>query len=247
MGRITGRSQLSIEQASLLLKVLLALAIVVSTVAASLISLYLQRVVPSGAGPAYAIFDYNQEVVGVSILGAVLPILVAVIAIVVIYFFSWPASVPRHGIGLSFWFAVFLTTVLSVAAFFVSGLLYGGLYLTHSWAEGAVFVGAAGGVAYAWFNERGRNIARTTAECYAIGTIGMALSDVVRTSAGLVSLQGGVAVWGGGGLLDLVFWFGIYLALGSMIFGSMARVFVRATRTSWTLKVRSTAGPMSGR
>ncbi len=241
--RIMKKSQLTLEQASLLLRALLVLAVVLSTVAAALLSLYLQSLAPSGSGVSYAIFHYNQEVVGVSLVGAILPLLVACLAIVAISFLTWPVSLPTSELGRSFWFSVLLVGLLSVAAFTVSHALYGGLTLPSTWSEASVFVGAGGGVAYAWYRGRRHSLVLATLECYAIGTLGVLLSDAIRTFGGLVSVTDGAAVWGGGGLLDFVFWFGIYLALGCGIFGGLSRWFAWVTKTSWTLRVKSSMDP----
>jgi len=233
------KSQLTLEQASFLLRALLFLAVVVSTVATAMVSLYLQSFAPQGAGIAYSMFSYHKEVVGISLLGAVLPVLVAAVGTISISYFSWPARLSGGVLGAPFLTAILVVAILSVSLFTVSSYLYGGLYLPKLWAEAMVFSGAAGGAIYAWYRRRGRRILLTTVECYAIGTLGMVLSDLIRTATGLAYVPGGAAIWGGGGLLDFVFWFGIYLALGSAIFGALSKSFSTLSRTTWTFKVRS--------
>ena len=233
------KTQLSLEQASLLLRVLLVLAVVVSTVAAALISLYIQSLAPRGSGPTFAMFSYNKEIVAISLLGAELPVLVVAVAVSTLYFFTWPFNMPQGVFRRSFFISTGIVAGLSVLVFSVSRALYGGWALPPSWSEMAVFVGAGGGALYAWFRSRGKNLVATSLECYAIGTFGMLLSDVIRTLTGMVSSPGGATIWGGGGLLDFVFWFGIYLALGSAIFGGLSKTFARVTKTTWKLKARS--------
>lgn len=234
------KTQLSLEQASLLLRALLILAVVVSAVAVALISLYLQSLAPRGAGLSYAMFSYDNEIVGISLVGAILPLLVTAIAVLSIFYLSWPFALPSGVFGRSFWLSIGLVAVASALVFTASSSLYGGSALPRTWAESAVFVGAGGGAVYAWTKGRTNNLGMTAIECYVMGTLGTIASDVIRTASGLVSVPGGAAIWGGGGLLDFVFWSGIYLALGATIFGGLSKAFVKVTRTTWTFRVRAT-------
>jgi hypothetical protein len=64
-------------------------------------------------------------------------------------------------------------------------------------------------------------LAMGTAECYVLGTLAAFASDLVRTLGGLARAPGEALVWGGGGLFDIVFWFGIYVSLSFLVLSAL--------------------------
>ena len=81
---------------------------------------------------------------------------------------------------------------------------------------------------YWWLRGRRLGVAWGTAECYVMGTLGAFGSDVIRTLGGLVGAPGGAAVWGGGGLLDILFWFGLYVSLSFLSLCVLLAMVTRA-------------------
>ncbi len=174
--------------------------------------IWVQAAVPPYRGPFLSLFPYLGEEVGISSLGAGLPLILS--AAFVVIGLALPAGDRSAQAFRSrlYWLALLPIGLANVVAFSVSHELYGGLALTSSWATGAYFAGACLGVTYAWTRGTKLGVVPGLLEAYVLGTIGTFLADVVRTFTGLVRVPGESAVWGGGGLLDLLFWFGIYVA-----------------------------------
>jgi len=86
------------------------------------------------------------------------------------------------------------------------------------------------GVDYWWLRGRGMGLAWGAAECYVLGTLAAFASDLIRTLGGLARAPGEALVWGGGGLFDIVFWFGIYVSLSFLILSILVAAASRAYR-----------------
>ncbi len=200
-----------------------------SVASSALTSLFVQSFLPKAPGPAYLLFSYNDDLIGVSALGAVAPLMLSILGVMIALQVRGHSD-SRRKLGLRFWLSVILLAILSAFVFALSHALYGGLALPKSWALASVFVGASGGVALALRTKGTAGLLSGTAECYALGTFGMFLGDLIRTFSGQAYVPRAAIVWGGGGLLDYVFWFGIYLALGFAFFSVLRRALLRLVR-----------------
>lgn len=180
------------------------------------VCIFLQDLAPTGHGPEYLLFPYNGELVAIGLTGGVLPLLVSAVVLA-----AWmgPKAGKRRGVFRSpaYWLAVVVVSIFVTLFFSAAHELYGGLGLPKLWAFWLVFVGGVIGVDYWWLRGRRLKVGEGTAECYVLGTLSVFASDVTRTLTGLASAPGEAAVWGGGGLLDLLFWFGLYIALSFLI------------------------------
>ncbi len=219
---------LSPRQASLFIRITLIPAGLTSVVGSSLITLSIQSLLPKGPGPSFMLVSYKGELIAISVLGAILPLMLSTLGILVVLQARGPSE-PSRNLGLRFLLSVVLLAILSAIVFTLSNALYGGLALPQSWALASAFVGAAGGVGFALRVEE-REVLSGTVECYAAGTFGMFLGDLIRTFGGLAYVPGSALVWGGGGFLDYVFWFGIYLSLGFLLFTVLRRALVGLVR-----------------
>lgn len=186
----------------------------IAVIVSSSVSIALLIALPAGAGPVYGLFQYGGELVGVGLIGGVAPLAASGAFTALGLRMAGKEGGPRPFRGMSYWLPALLIALLATAVFSLSHELYGGLALPPAWGNAAVLVGSAGGLLH-WM-ARGRRMyaADAFAECYSMGVEGMFLSDVVRTLTGLASAPGSAVFWGGGGFHDLVFWFGIYMALG---------------------------------
>jgi hypothetical protein len=82
------------------------------------------------------------------------------------------------------------------------------LNIPRTWSAALTIVSAA---AYGILFFRKRSIVIGCVECYPIGVYSMALSDVIRSYVVPVNLP--VVYWGANGFGDLVFQFGLYMAM----------------------------------
>ncbi len=229
---------LSPRQASVFIRITLIPAGLTSVVASSLITLSMQSLLPKGPGLSYLLFSYKGELIAVSVIGAIVPLVLSAVGTVIVLLVR-DRSDPGRKLGLQFWLSVVLLAILSAIVVTLSNALYGGLALPKSWALASAFVGASGGVGFALRRKESGGTVSGAVECYALGTFGMFLGDLIRTFGGLAYVPGAALVWGGGGLLDFVFWFGIYLALGFFLFSVLRRALLGLARP----KNASSAGP----
>ncbi|MDG7006529.1 MAG: hypothetical protein JRM86_06295 [Nitrososphaerota archaeon] len=200
----------------------------------------LQDVVPSAPGPAYALFPYGDELVAIGLTGGVVPLLVS-LAIVAVWAGrrdGWAGVSPFR--SRWYWLGV-AAVALGITAFFsASHALYGGLGLSKTWAFWLVLFGCVAGVGYWGLRGRLLGLVAGTAECYVMGTVAVFGSDLIRTLAGLARAPGAAAVWGGGGLLDILFWFGLYMAISFAAFRGFLAMVSGAARA---LLARLGSGP----
>jgi hypothetical protein len=191
---------------TLLLGISMGLAIVL----ALMVSLVLVNRLPSGTGIAFELFHYDGETVGVSLFGGFAPVFFSAALI--------PALRPVRALrGPVPWAAIAGICALFIGIFGVSHDWYSGLTLTRSWASWLASFGAGLGIVLGLTRKR-LGLFATALELYAIGTLGTFASDVARTLSYQSTAPGQALVWGGGGLQDLVLWFGIYMALGYLFF-----------------------------
>lgn len=191
----------------------------------------LQGVAPTDEGPVFVLFPYNGEVVGIGLTGGLLPLL---LSFLLVAFLTWPsgnADAPTPFASLGYWLGVAALGVIITVFFSASHALYGGLGLSKLWAFWLVIAGGVAGVDYWWLRGRRLGLVGGTAECYVLGTMGVLVSDVIRTLSGLARAPGEAAVWGGGGLLDILFWLGLYVAISFLCFRGLLGAFTRVSRT----------------
>ena len=207
---------------------LVLLSTMVAIMGSALLCIVLQDLVPPGPGLEYALFPYDGELVAIGLTGGVLPLFASLAMLAV-------STGPRRDDGHPapfrspvYWLAVLLVVLFITLFFSASHALYGGLGLPKLWAFWLVLGGGVAGVDYWWLRGRRLAVAWGTAECYVMGTLGVFGSDVVRTFTGLASAPGEAAVWGGGGLLDILFWFGLYVSLSFLRFSVLLAVLPRA-------------------
>jgi len=194
----------------------LCLAVLLAILTSALLSIRVQDILPSWNGPAYALLHYGDEVVGIALTGAILPVsasVLIVLAVVLSRRLGSGKSSHRPFVSLFYWLILLIISLIATLVFAISQDLYGGLTLPKSGTFWTGIVGAGVGIGY-WYL-RGRRLTwwEGAAECYVMGALGMFGSDIVRTFTGLASAPGEALVWGGGGFHDLVFWFGIYAIL----------------------------------
>jgi hypothetical protein len=199
-------------------------AILLSTV----ISILLQDAVPRGPGPEYALFPYDGELVAIGLVGGVFPLFLSFAMVASLTTPRMDGERPAPFKSRSYWLAVLVVAVFIVIFFTASHALYGGLGLTKLWAFWLVLAGGVAGVDYWWLRGRRMELIGGTAECYVMGTLGAFGSDAIRTLTGLASAPGEAAVWGGGGLLDILFWFGLYVSLSFLSFSVILAILTRA-------------------
>ena len=203
---------LSSRQTRTFRTILTIIAILLSILLSAVGIIWVQQAVPPYSGPVLSLFPYLGEVVGMSFVGAGLPLILSVVFVVLVLAFPERGRSPQAFRGRLYWLVPLPICLANVVVFGISHELYGGLALTSSWATGAYFAGASLGVAYAWTRGSKLGVVPALMEAYVMGTMGTFLADLVRTLTGLVRVPGEAAVWGGNGLLDLLFWFGIYVA-----------------------------------
>lgn len=190
----------------------------------------LQNIVPDDPGPAYALFPYGDELVAIGLTGGVVPLLVSFMIVAV-----WAERGRGQGCLAPFrswryWLGVASISVALTAFFAASHALYGGLGLSKVWAFWLILAGGAAGVDYWGLRGRRLGLVDGTAECYVMGTLAVFGSDLIRTLTGLASTPGGAAVWGGGGLLDILFWLGLYMAISFAALWGFLAILSRASR-----------------
>lgn len=208
-------------------KVLLAsaLAIVLSAV----ICIIVQGLLPIGSGPAFALFPYHGELVAIGAIGGVFPLLLCAMMVSALTTFERVERRVAPFTGPMYWLAVLLLGLMITALFGLSHEVYGGLGLTKLWAFWLIFAGGVAGVDYWWLRGSDLTLGEGAAECYVLGTLGVFGSDVIRTLSGMAGAPGSAAIWGGGGFLDILFWFGIYMALAYVCLRGALRIISRLT------------------
>jgi hypothetical protein len=196
---------------------------VVAILFSAFLSILVQNAVPRGSGPEYALFPYEGEVVAIGLIGGVLPLIAALAMLAASTGSRGDAEPPPPFRSPAYWLAVLAASVLITLFFTASQALYGGLGLPRLWAFWLLFAGCVAGVDYWLLRGRQLGAAWGAAECYVLGTLGAFGSDVIRTLTGLARAPGEAAVWGGGGLFDIVFWFGLYVSLSFLsLWGALA-------------------------
>ena len=188
----------------------------------------LEGAVPRESGPVYSLFPYDGEVVAIGLVGGILPLLASLAMVAASPGSRADGARPHAFRSPAYWLAVLVMALLVTLFFTASQELYGGVGLSKSWAVGLLLAGCVTGVDYRWLRGRRLGAAWGTAECYVLGTLGAFGSDAVRTLAGLARLPREAVVWGGGGLFDIVFWFGLYVSLSFLSFGAILAVVARA-------------------
>jgi hypothetical protein len=179
-------------------------------IATTILSVLLQDALPPGRALAYSLFPYDDEVVGISLWGGIIPILASLL---ILETGTWDKRDPRPFRSWRYWLVVLATALVATIVFSVSHELIGGLELSKPAAIVAIEVGAATGIGYWWFRGQRLPLVQGIAECYVMGTLGIFGSDVIRTLSLLATTPGAATVWGGGGLHDLVLWFGLYVSI----------------------------------
>lgn len=195
------------------------------------VCIFIQDLAPAAGGPAYALFPYDGELVAIGLTGGLLPLLLSATIVAV-----WMGTRRSRDAGAPFegdacWMGVVVIAVCITAFFTVSHALYGGLGLSKLWAFWLVLAGGVAGVDYWWLRGNRLGVVDGAAECYVIGTVGTFASDVIRTLTGLARAPGEAAVWGGGGFLDVLFWFGLYMVLSFVSFRAVLGVLTWASQT----------------
>lgn len=200
-----------------------------AVVCSAVICVLLENAVPRDPGPVYALFPYDGEVVAIGLIGGLLPLLASLAMLAAASAGPRPDGArPRPFGSRAYWVAVLAATLLMTLLFTASQALYGGVGLSKLWAISLLFAACATGVGYWWLRGRRLSVSWGTAECYVMGTLGAFASDAVRTLTGLARLPGEAVVWGGGGLFDIVFWFGLYLSLSFLSLRVILAVVARA-------------------
>jgi hypothetical protein len=174
----------------------------VSVLVSVLACLLLQQQVSSDPGVAYPLFLFGTELVGIDLVGGVIPLAIAALSSASVGLIAVMDGRPLPFRSPLLWLSMLAISSLSVVAFALAAGLYGGASIPLSWARGATAVGATIGAGYAATRGRSRTLPEGLSECYAVGTVAMFLGDVVRTFTGLISAK--LVVWGGGGALDLM-------------------------------------------
>jgi hypothetical protein len=187
----------------------------------------LQQAVPPGHGPEISLFQYGGETVAIGLAGGGLPLLVSLALVASLVGGSGEDDHAPFR-SEAYWAGVLLIAIFVTGVFSASGALYGGLGIPRVWAFWLVVAGGAAGVGYWMLRGKSLGLAAGAAECYVMGTLGVFASDVIRTLSGQASAPGELAVWGGGGLLDVFFWFGIYVALSFVGLRVLLGTFTRA-------------------
>jgi hypothetical protein len=205
---------------------ILYVAGVIAILFSAAICVSLQALAPLGPGPAYVLFPYHGELVGIGLVGGVVPLIVSAMMVAASSFGRERGAHPFE--GRAYWTAMLLVALFITLLFSASHAVYGGIGLSRLWAFGLVLMGCVAGVYYWWFRGRRLGAVDGVAECYVMGTLGVFSSDVVRTFTGLASAPGEAAVWGGGGFLDILFWFGLYVALSFLTFLAFHSLLIRA-------------------
>jgi hypothetical protein len=204
------------------------LSAVVAILLSALFSILVQNAVPRASGPVYALFPYDGEVVAIGLVGGVLPLVASLAMLAAPARPRGDAERPPPFRSPAYWLAVLVVAIFITLFFTASQALYGGLGLPREWAFWLLFAGCVAGVDYWWLRGRWLGAAWGAAECYVMGTLGAFGSDVIRTLTGLARAPGEAAVWGGGGLFDIVFWFGLYASLSFLSLWVVLALLTRA-------------------
>ena len=198
------------------------LAVLVTT----LVSVRVQGAVPRGPGPEYLLFPYDGEIVAIGLIGGVLPLLASA-AMLAVSDDRREGTRPLPFRSRSYWAAVLVIALFITILFTASQALVGGLGLSQLWAFLLLLGGGVAGVDYWWLRGRGMGLAWGTAEGYVLGTLAAFGSDLIRTLGGLARAPGEALVWGGGGLFDILFWFGIYVSLSFVVMSALVALAAR--------------------
>jgi hypothetical protein len=203
------------------------LAVLLST----FIAVRLQEGVPKDPGPDYLLFSYHGEILGIGLIGGVLPLLASAAMLATSTEARGGGSRPRPFASPAYWGSILVIALLVTLLFTASQAVAGGLGLSSLWAFLLVVAGGVAGVDYWWLRGGSLSLAWGTAECYVLGTVAAFVSDLIRTLGGLARAPGQALVWGGGGLFDVVFWFGIYVALSFLVLSFLVAAASRAHRS----------------
>jgi len=182
------------------------------------ISLVLLDLVPE-FGLGIALFPLYSEEVGIDLYGAVLPILLSVVLVVMVERSNNIEGRSMLFRGRLFWASAFLLSMIALAVFGLVQANSGSLVAPVRFGSLFATLGAVVGLAYTAERRNVSPLGRA-AELYVIGVLGMFLSDLVRTFTGWSQAPGEALVWGGGGSHDLVLWFGFYMAVSSVAYGA---------------------------
>jgi len=185
------------------------------------ISLVLLDLVPE-FGLGIALFPLYSEEVGIDLYGAVLPVLLSIVLVVVVEPSSKIGGRSTLFRGRLFWALVFSLSIFALAVFGLVQANSGSLVALVRFGSLFAALGAVIGLAYT-AERRNESPLGRAAELYVIGVLGMFLSDLVRTFTGWSQAPGEALVWGGGGSHDLVLWFGFYMAASSVAYGASYR------------------------
>ena len=199
-----------------------------TVVTSALAVILLQDALPQGHGPEYAIFSLGSEIVAIGVTGAILPLGMSLL-IVVIYamqkrtsyspFRKWP-----------YWLTIAAASLLATVVFSVMHQLFGGVALPASGPFWSVIVGTLSGIGYWYLRGMRMSWLGGTSECFVLGSLSMFGSDIIRTFSGLASAPGEALVWGGGGFHDLVLWFGLYIVISYLVFRLYTPPFARLSK-----------------
>lgn len=200
---------------------------------------FLQDVAPEAPGPAYPLFPYGDELVAIGLTGGVVPLAVSFMMVAVWADKGTGLGDPAPFRSSWYWLGVASISVALTAFFGASHALYGGLGLSKVWAFWLVLAGGVAGVDYWGLRGRRLGLVDGAAECYVMGTLAVFGSDLIRTLTGLASAPGAAAVWGGGGLLDILFWFGLYMSIS---FAALRGFLAMLSRVSRALSGGSRVG-----
>jgi hypothetical protein len=180
----------------------------------------LQVILPRIVGPDFLLLRYRDELILVDLIGAVIPLFVCLIAILgIVLDISHRETNRTHEVALrdaGFWLVVLTLALASTAVFTLASAEFGGLILPVSWSIALMPGGAVVGVTFGLTRWKDETPLAGFLECYVLGTLVMLISDIVRTLSGLVNAP--ILVWGGDGVHDLVFWFGIYTGIPFLVF-----------------------------
>jgi len=153
------------------------------------------------------LFTYNGNLVAIDLVGAVIPLIVSILIVALLL----NHSRGRFRIGRAAKYAVLAAALggLGASEYTIWGRIFGTLSVDALFFELSLILPA--GVLQFWYLDRSRRIEAPVLKSYVVGTLGLLVSDLIRTFSGALDVS--PQIIGAREFLDAIFLAGPLLML----------------------------------